>query len=116
MKKIVLMVCFLCFSANAIAERRNTNISSLDRMYAYDDYGSIEGKDGADVAIWTDTGLSECPNGVWISPSAPGYKTMVSFVLSAYLAQKKVSFQVYSDKVWGGSRNALCKVDAVRFD
>jgi len=113
MKKLVL--CFLVFyvgssSAQIVTSARTT----IDMIYAYDDFGAISGKEGADISIWLKTGVAECPRGVWLTPNAPAYKTLSSYVLAAYMSKIEVEFQVYTDRIWGGSGNPLCQVDAIR--
>lgn len=84
-KIIVLIMCSL-IATNAWAIK-NSNAGVITTLYAYDDFG------GGDVMIPFDTGLVECPNGVFISPQKPGYKTLVSFALTAYTTGKKSSFR-----------------------
>ncbi|MDE1265402.1 hypothetical protein [Vibrio aestuarianus] len=111
-----LFWCLLVVSNIAMAEVTSTSINTIDRLYAYDNYGSQDRFEGADVAVWFKTGLTECPHGVWLTPSAPGYQTLVSFLLMAYTTKQTVRFQVYNDRIWKGSKSKLCQIDAVRFE
>lgn len=97
----------LLASLSAHAEILKTNTDKIASIYSYDDVN-----DG-DVYIPFQTGVDECPTGVYLSPQSPGFKTMVSFALTAYTTNRDVQFQVYSDSIWSGSTSAKCKVDAV---
>lgn len=105
----LLVFSFLVLSASLPlnAEILKTESGEITKLYSYDDYGN------GDVYIPFLTGLNACPNGVYLSPQSPGFKTMVSFILTAYTANKKVQFQVYSDQIWNGSVTLNCKVDTV---
>lgn len=107
MKKLGLALVILLASFTAQAEILKTGTDKITSLYSYDDLN-----DG-DVYIPFETGLSECPTGVYLSPQSPGFKTMVSFALTAYTANKNVQFQVYSDQIWSGSTKPKCKVDTV---
>ena len=93
-----------------------TGTVSMKKLYAYDDHGSVEGKEGAAIFIYfnTGTGIPECPSSVYLSPKSPGYKNLVAFSLTAYVAKSPVRFQVYNDapRLLSGR----CEVDAVRLE
>jgi len=110
----VLIVCLSLLSLTSQAVTVTTNKGPITRLYAYDDYGKVEGKDGAAVFIYMNTGVSACPASIYMSPRAPGYKNLVSFVLAAYMAGKQVSFQVYDDV--SRQLDGRCEVDAIRLD
>lgn len=115
--KYLLAATFLLSSFYTTAEIVNTQTGTIDRVFAYDDYGAIAGRDGADVIAWFQTGVTGCKDGVWLSPSAPGYNTITSFLLTAYTTNQTVRFQIYNDQVWAGSdKSQFCKIDAIRFE
>ncbi|MFA0814074.1 hypothetical protein [Microbulbifer epialgicus] len=117
MKKIIFFLTLALLAPSLVqAEIVVTDIAKIERLYTYDDIGAIEGKDGSDIVAWFDTGVDECPGGVWLSPAAAGYKNMTSFVLAAYMGDKQVRFQVYNDSHWEGSKSGICEVDAIRFE
>lgn len=116
LKKIVTLMLLLAAPIVSSAAVVNSSVGVIDSIYAYDDYGAQDRFEGADVAVWFKTGLTECPNGVWLTPSAPGYQTLVSFLLTAYTTKQTVRFQVYNDRIWKGSKNKLCQIDAIRFE
>lgn len=78
--RLGFLVLLVFFSFSTEAARVSTGVGQIFKLYAYDDVGAVQERDGADVVAWFDTGLTQCPAGVWLSPSAPGYKTLVSFL------------------------------------
>lgn len=106
LKVLVLILCSLIVT-NAWAIKKS-DVGVITTLYTYDDVG------GGDVLIPFATGLEECPSGVFISAQKPGYKTLVSFALTAYTTGKDVLFQVYEENLWSGSANKYCEVDAMR--
>jgi hypothetical protein len=106
---VAVSILFVAFPFGvASAATVGTNTGVIEKITAYDDVGGQ-----GDVAIWFTTGVTECPNGVYLSPSAPGFNSMTSFALSAYMAGKSVRFQVYNDRLWPGTNPPLCEVDAI---
>ncbi|WP_245609274.1 hypothetical protein [Vibrio pacinii] len=116
LKSISIFTLLLFMPLASFAAVVNSSVGMIDGMYAYDDFGAQDRFEGADVAVWFKTGLSECSAGVWLTPSAPGYQTLVSFLLTAYTTKQRVKFQVYNDRIWTGSSNNLCQIDAIRFE
>ncbi|MEX2962186.1 hypothetical protein [Microbulbifer sp. TYP-18] len=115
-KNLFLLFLGLSVSSLVQAEIVTTDIVTIERLFTYDDVGAIEGKEGTDIVAWMETGIDECPTGVWLSPSAPGYNNMTSFLLAAYMGQKRVRFQVYNDSLWERSASGVCEIDAIRFE
>ena len=114
MKKYLAVILLCVIPQISMAGVVTTNVNEMTRLYAYDDYGSVEGKEGAAIFIYLTTGVPECPSSIYISPNAPGYKNLVSFALAAFMAGKPVSFQVYNDT--NRQLDGRCEVDAVRLD
>lgn len=115
--KYFLAATFLLSGFYASADMVSTQTGTIDRIFAYDDYGAIAGRDGADVIAWFQTGVPGCEDGVWLSSAAPGYNTITSFLLTAYTTNQMVRFQIYDDRVWkGSSKSKLCQIDAIRFE
>ena len=114
MFKFVFLILVMFVSVNVNAVVVNTGISTIQKLYAYDDHGSVQGKDGAAVFIYIMTGLSACPTSIYISPNAPGYNTLVSFALTAYTTKASIRFQVYDDV--DRKLDGRCEVDAIRFE
>lgn len=116
MNKVIVGLLATLISFSVVGAYKTTNKGIITKLFAYDDYGAITGRDGADIAVWMDTGITGCEDGVWLSPSAPGYKMIASFLLTAYTTKQQVIFQLYDDRVWNGSGNKLCQIDAIRFE
>ncbi|MDV5168332.1 hypothetical protein [Photobacterium rosenbergii] len=115
MKYILLLSLFLSLPVNA--QIVSTKIGQIDKMFAYDDYGAVAGRNGSDIVVWTVTGLAACEHGVWLTPAAPGYSTITSFLLTAYTTKQKVRFQVYNDIIWKGSTKFnFCQIDSISFE
>ncbi|QDO85867.1 hypothetical protein FM037_24670 [Shewanella psychropiezotolerans] len=113
---LILLIVLLGFVDSSYGAITTTSFGTLNKLFVYDDFGAVNGVEGADVAVWFDTGLAECSAGVWLSPSQPGYKMLSSSLLAAYMSKSKVRFQVYNDEIWTGSGSNLCKIDALRFE
>ena len=69
----------------------NTELGKIEKINAY-----AEHKGGA-VFISFDTGLNQCPTGLWMSPTSTAFDMMVNFALSSYMANKTVYFGVEVD-------------------
>ncbi|MEZ8822888.1 hypothetical protein AB6E04_00920 [Vibrio amylolyticus] len=111
-----IFVCWLLVIMPLFANATLTAPGVIDKIFAYDDYGAQDRFEGADIAVWFKTDVIECPQGVWLTPSAPGYQTIVSFLLTAYTTKQNVRFQVYKERIWSGSSSQLCQIDAIRFE
>jgi len=112
MKNLFIFLTSVLICVNASANILSSKVGTINKLYAYDDHGAVEGREGAAVYIYMDTGLTACPHSIYISPNAPGYKTLVSFALTAYTTKSTVRFQVYDDRKLAGR----CEVDAIRFE
>ena len=112
--KFSIFLVFLLAPMLSQAGIVTTNKAKIARLYAYDDYGAVEGKNGAAVFIYLSTGVSACPGSIYISPNAPGYQNLVSFTLASFMAEKAVSFQIYDDA--GRQLDGRCEVDAIRME
>ena len=100
MKYLLMAATILLSSASVTAGI--TQVAKINEVWGYDDFG------GGDVLVRLDTGVSECPNGLWLSPNQPGFQTVLSMVLLAYSSQKTVTFQVREQEIWSGSTEPHC--------
>ena len=116
MSRVIIGLFTIILSFSAFSSVKTTDKGTITRLFAYDDYGAVAGRDGADIAVWMKTGIVGCEDGVWLSPSAPGYKMIGSFLLTAYTTKQQVRFQIYTDRLWKGSGTKLCQIDAIRFE
>lgn len=65
-----------------------------------------------DAVLHLDTGLTECPAGVFIQDAENSDKAY-SAALTAYTTGKLVKAQVFNDLYWAGSSTPYCKVRAI---
>jgi len=79
MKRILIGLMATMLSVSAFGAVKNTKKGTITKLFTYDDYGTVAGRDGADITVWMETGIPGCNDGVWVSPSVPGYKMMGSF-------------------------------------
>ncbi len=82
-------------------------IGVINKMVAYDSFGQ------GDVVITFPTAVTNCENGVYISPASPGAGNMLNMALAAYMAQVNVSFQVEDTQPWPGGATNYCKARTV---
>ncbi len=55
MNKLILGILTTVISFQSIAAIQTTKKANITKLFAYDDYGSTQGKEGADIAVWFDT-------------------------------------------------------------
>jgi hypothetical protein len=66
---------------------------------------------GGDFVFRLSSYVAGCESGYWLSPSQPGFKTSVAFVLQARAAGESISVGGNNAVVWTGSATSYCKVD-----
>ena len=115
MKNIVVCILLMIFSNTVSAAVVQTKTGIITRLSAYDDYGAVTGKEGADIVAWFSTGVSGCEHGVYLTPAAPGYNSIASFLLAAYASKQNVKFQIYNDRKWKGTGYNVCQIDMIGF-
>jgi hypothetical protein len=71
------------------------------------DYG------GGDVTFRISSYVSGCSDGYWISPSQPGFKTSVAYLLKAHANGETILVGADTAQRWPGSGGNYCKVDYV---
>ncbi|MFD1877179.1 hypothetical protein ACFSF3_08820 [Vibrio chagasii] len=76
MKTLLIGLITTMLSVSAFGAVQSTKKGTIRKLFAYDDYGAVAGRDGADITVWMETGIPGCNDGVWVSPSASGYKMM----------------------------------------
>jgi hypothetical protein len=108
MKRFVLLLA-LIGGAEICSAAVMSDIGKIGEILAYDQFGE------GDVRVNFATGKTECPNGVWISPSSPGFNNLVSFALAAQMGNRDVKFQLYETAIWSGSdTQKFCKAKTVQ--
>jgi hypothetical protein len=56
---------------------------------------------------------SGCNTGYWISPSQPGFRSAVAFVMQAKATGETILVGADTAQLWNGSGDQWCKVDYV---
>ena len=120
MKKYLLTAGFILsfLSQGAIAVVASYPSNNIKSVFFYTTYG-----DGDVVVKGSNMGAegTPCESGFWIRSSDPGAKTVISAVLSAYHAGRKIN--VYAENSsevgpsrWAGSPGGwYCRIDAVGY-
>ena len=112
MRHTILLLMTL-IASSAKADIVNSIANHVSEIVTFNEAESNASLDG-DTLVRIDTGLTQCPKGVYIKFSA--FASQVnSTVLAAYMAQEKVAFQVWNDsaRFWRGSGTPYCQVRAV---
>ena len=76
-------------------------------VLTYPDFG------GGNFTFRLSTQPNGCGAGYWLSPSQPGFKTSVAFLLQARATGEPVRVGADSAQLWTGSADEWCKVDYV---
>ncbi|MEO8016529.1 MAG: hypothetical protein ABI769_01840 [Pseudomonadota bacterium] len=66
---------------------------------------------GGDFVFKLSTVVAGCEGGFWLSPSQPGFKTSVAFVMQARATGESITVGGNNGLIWNGSGSAFCKVD-----
>jgi hypothetical protein len=74
-------------------------------VYAYAEFGS------GDFVFRLSTTAAGCEGGFWLSPSQPGFKTLVAFVMQARATGETITVGGNNALIWNGSGSSFCKVD-----
>ena len=101
MKYLVLIMLFM--SSITQAGVIQVNGVKITQLNSYDDY------EGGVVYIYINNSSGSC-NGAYINPSAPGFQSLYSLTLAAFMSGKTVNFQLYDDRLISGR----CEVDGIQ--
>jgi len=75
------------------------------QIYTYAEFGS------GDFVFKLSTTVAGCEGGFWISPSQPGFKASVAFVMQARATEASISAGGNDTLIWPGSTAKFCKLD-----
>gem|GEM_PF-4976069 len=108
-----IYLCFMMFiSASVNAVVVTSTVNNISELATWNDADSplIDG----DTLIKINTGLNECPSGVYIKKS-DNSSSILSVALTAYTTNKAVKFQVWnnSSRFWQGATVPYCQVRAI---
>ena len=98
----------MVLSFNTLAE---SHTSTITAMYTYGEDVTYQN----DIAIKVAVPLAGCEAGFWLkSTDNLANKNMSAFLISAFHANTKVYFAVYTNQIWAGSTPAkYCKIHSV---
>jgi hypothetical protein len=100
---VLMAAILLSPPANAAVVASTGNITVI---LTYADYG------GGDVGFRISNQPSGC-YGFWLSPSQPGFKTSMAYILKAHAAGEPILVGGNTSQLWSGSAGPWCKVDYV---
>jgi hypothetical protein len=75
------------------------------QIYTYPDFGS------GDFVFRLSATVAGCEGGFWLSPSQPGFKASVAFVMQARASGESITVGGNDALIWNGSGSKFCKVD-----
>jgi len=106
----VILSSFLASNVMAI----NTGKAPIKGITAYAN-ADADGLPGSgEVAIWMNTGITDCPNGTYLNPSDAGFKQMLALTYLAYALNQPIYVQIDSGR-WAGTSPPLCEANAIVF-
>jgi hypothetical protein len=103
MKYIILLLA-LVVAPISTAAIVTTSEGKITRIHTYDDYK------GGTVFIYLSHPISACPAGAYLNPTSPGIERLYSIALASMMANKKVTFQLYDDRII----DTRCEIDAIQ--
>jgi hypothetical protein len=78
---------------------------TITHMNTYPEFG------GGDFVFRLSNQVAGCEGGFWLSPSQPGFKTTLAFVLQARASGETISVAGNNALIWNGAATPYCKVD-----
>jgi len=101
---VVVALTMLTLSPQASATVVSAS-GTVMQINTYGDFGS------GDFVFRLSTYVAGCEGGFWISPSQPGFKTLVAAVLQARATGESISVGGNDALIWNGSASKYCKID-----
>ena len=101
---VVTALTMLTWSPQAFATVVSA-AGTVAQINTYGDFGS------GDFVFRLSTYVVGCEGGFWISPSQPGFKTLVAAVLQARATGESITVGGNDALIWNGSGSRFCKVD-----
>jgi len=103
-KKLLATSLLLVVSCSLKAEIVYQREVKITQINAYDDH-----MNGA-IYLYLTQHHNSCPGGNYLNPQSPGFQSLYSMALAAYMANKTVTIQMYDDRVY----STRCEVDAIQ--
>jgi hypothetical protein len=101
--KYLFSTLLLAIATCSQAEVVSHNDVMISRINTYDDIENVA------AYLYLSQNHADCPNGAYFNPNAPRFTPMYSLALAAFMAGKRVSLQLYNDRLHSGR----CEIDAV---
>lgn len=110
MKKYIIGCMLMALSLNTLGASVSTT-TTITAMYTYGEDSPYQN----DIAIKVATPLAGCEAGFWLkSTDNLANRNMSALLISAFHANTKVYFAVYSNQTWGGSTpGKYCKIHSM---
>jgi hypothetical protein len=106
--RVKTVVCFLALSIAPVIHAAVVHSSgTVTVILTYANFGQ------GDFTFRITNQPAGCNAGYWISPSQPGFKTTVAFVMQARATGETVLVGADNAQLWSGSGDQWCKVDYV---
>lgn len=105
-KRIVAVACVLVTTTPAEA----TIVASIGNVALLHTYATFG---GGDVVVRLSSQPATCASGFWLSPTQPGFKNNLAFLLSVKAAGDAVLIGADDAAMWSGSAGSYCRVDYI---
>lgn len=104
---IKAIACLLALSIAPLVQAAIVQATgTVTLILTYLDYG------GGDFTFRISTPHASCLHGYWMTPSQPGFKTSVAYVLKAHANGETITVGADTAQLWSGSNTGqYCKVD-----
>jgi hypothetical protein len=102
------LAALLALGATAPADAAVVHATgSVTVLLTYANFGN------GDVMVRLSSNHPSCVDGYWLSPSQPGFKTNLAFLLAARAAGEAVLIGAEDTLLWPGSTGRYCRIDFV---
>jgi hypothetical protein len=106
MASSIVCAALTLMAAQSHAAQVSSN-ATIVRMVSYSNFG------GGDVVVFVSSTPATCSAGYWVSPSQPGYKTIVAHLMSAKATGETLIFWGDDAQRWPGSSGDYCRIESV---
>lgn len=106
-KRLATLGCALAMIASPAGATLVVSTGDIAAVYTFATFG------GGDVVVRLSSQPATCVHGFWLSPTQPGFKSTLAFLLSAKAAEDAVLIGADDAAMWPGSTGSYCKVDYV---
>jgi hypothetical protein len=104
---LVLAGGLAAISAAPVRAAQVTSTGTIVRLVSYSNYGN------GDVVVFVSSTHSTCSAGYWVSPSQPGYKTILAHLMLVKSTGESVIFWADNALLWPGSSGSYCRIESI---